>query len=403
MSIARHSLSFFLGVLLVGVTLPGVSASEVLRGPLADAAKTIGSLLKAEGQDSVSVGQFTGPPTFAAGKGPGIRLMLIEELKKVGIREKRVGGAVGLEGKYTLKSDQSVTQNGGSGRKYVSLDVRLVDSSGEVLSRLNRDVMINQTSDFTGEAVPIRSGHLKLAATPQDDGLVGELIGATADLGADPLKTITDSMLKGRSPFIDSFSQPTAKLYDGGFVASSGVSPYFIRLIVNGQAAKITLEDGHPFVQLAKDDEFAIEIQNQGTSQIGVRLTIDGVSSFAFANQKRGESKLSRWLISPKESTAVNGWYLGDNQYDRFKVTDFSDSAAAKFGSQSDVGTITVAIQATWRQDQERPADEPQIAFSSPIAVGQGERQTYPTFEDTSKRAYGWIRSVITIRYVKPS
>src|SRR5438105_1355863 len=79
--------SLTLAALLAGTA--SARATADLRSELADVAKNIKQLLDGRNEDSIAVGQFTGPPNFPTSAGPGITQVLTEELQKVGIQVKQ--------------------------------------------------------------------------------------------------------------------------------------------------------------------------------------------------------------------------------------------------------------------------------------------------------------------------
>jgi len=134
-------------------------------------------------------------------------------------------------------------------------------------------------------------------------------------------------------------------------------------------------------------------------------FTLDGVNSFAFSEVRqtkgpqRGEPKYTKWVIKRGKSLTLKGWHKTNEYVDQFKVTDFGESAAAKLGSASELGTITATFRASWYEGEDPPEGEQPGAG---IGVGFGERTTQRVREDTAPREYGVLRAAITIRYVKP-
>jgi hypothetical protein len=104
----------------------------------------------------------------------------------------------------------------------------------------------------------------------------------------------------------------------------------------------------------------------------------------------------------------LKGWHITHQTAQAFKVTDFSDSAAALVGSTSGLGMITMVVSGTWKEGEALPPNEPQrFEFAtneaSDSGVGFGEEVRQPTQEDRERRSFGVVRSIITIRYNKPT
>jgi hypothetical protein len=136
---------------------------------------------------------------------------------------------------------------------------------------------------------------------------------------------------------------------------------------------------------------------------------LDGVSSFQFSDvrytsgSKKGQPRYSRWLIGRGQTGVVKGWHRTNEAVDAFLVTDFSNSAAAKFGASTALGTITATVRATWKKGEDPPPDEVQVYGAvADVGIGQGERIEQRVEENVDPREYGQPRAVITVRYTKP-
>lgn len=382
-----------------------VIASESLRPTLAIVAKATATILESRGVDSVGVGDFTGPPAFGSSFGPGIRVVLIEELGKVKIREKKVGAAIGIQGRYTLKPQDANSDSidGASLR----IEASLVDISGQVLTDLNTEVKVPSAGGEPVQAIPVSKGTMTvdLKGSQSDmkgSGALGETLGATVDLDSGKGFPNGDTV-------VESFQHPTAVVHGGTAVAASATSPFSLELLVDDKPRAITLEDGQPFVELKKGESFQLRFTNRAEFDTAVVFTLDGVSSFQFSDvrftkgSKRGQPRYSRWIIGRGKSVVIKGWHRTNEAVDAFLVTDFGNSAAAKFGSVSGLGTITAAVRATWRKGENPPKGEPLFAMAEPdVGIGQGERIEQRVKEDVDPREFGQPRAIITVRYAKP-
>ncbi len=379
-----------------------------IRNSLAGLARATTEFLKSEGLDSIAIGQFTGPPSFGSSAGPGIRQVLKEEFSKIGIREKKINAAVGIQGKYLLADTIDVGTNTPiPDQQQLKIEVDLVDRNGAVLTNLNVKITYHPTDqqDFTKD-VTVQGGKMAVNTFSQAHE-TGMLLGATADLTSP--KKDSRGFPSETKTVLESFARPTATIFEGNAVASSPTSPYRVQVLVNGTPKPIVLEDGHPFVELKRDDVFAIQIQNYSDFQVGAKILLDGVSIFAFSENrhlvgpKRGQPAFERYLFEAKQQYALNGWHINNQSVDQFRVTDFANSAAAKFGSNNNLGTISATFQAAWKKGTPAPPGEPQqFASHSDIGIGRGDRVNQQSQAVQDPMEYGIVRSIITIRYVRP-
>ena len=402
-------LGFAIGFL---ITPASGRANENLRAPLAKIAKAVTQVLQDRGADSIAIGEFTGPPSFASAAGPGIRKVLTEEFTKLGIREKKIGANIGIQGKYLVHEDQPTFAGGTKGPPHLRLIASLVDKNGQVLTELDVEVsvkvgqedgqpIIDKTKIARGMLIVDSYGGIN---DIHGAGTLAESLGATVDLK----RKNKDGFSGGSESVIESFDNPTAVvLANGSAAAASRESPFQMEILVDGQPRPMKLEDGQPFVQLEKGDSFQIRFTNRASHDVALVFLLDGVSSYAFSDVRetrgpqRGEPKYSKWIVSHNQSFTLKGWHRTNDYVDKFLVTDFAESAAAKLGSANGLGTITASVRATWRAAEKPPADEAAM-YKMVIGIGRGDRDSQQVKEDTEQREYGQTRAVITVRYAKP-
>src|SRR4051812_20392113 len=122
------------GLFLAGTALaapwPGGTpalAGDRLRPALSEIADHLTGVLRGRDQDTVAVGEFTGPPNLQASSGPGIGKVLSEEFEKRGVAVKARSELV-VEGKILLAN---VPSEGRAGGKDLGIRIRadLVDAS----------------------------------------------------------------------------------------------------------------------------------------------------------------------------------------------------------------------------------------------------------------------------------
>jgi hypothetical protein len=125
-----------------------------------------------------------------------------------------------------------------------------------------------------------------------------------------------------------------------------------------------------------------------------VALSIDGINTLAFS-QNPGYKQLGKWVIGRRGKGTITGWHIQGSQSRSFQVMDYGESAAAKFASTKDIGTITAVFCAAFTGDP--PADEP---GKGELATGFGP----PTEQRLADvvRKFGAVRGSISVRYAKP-
>jgi hypothetical protein len=98
-----------------------------------------------------------------------------------------------------------------------------------------------------------------------------------------------------------------------------------------------------------------VKISNAAEHDVAATVAIDGLSMFAFSENKGYEV-----VIIPKSQQGViPGWHVSNARSDAFQVSEYAKSAVAKLiPSSSSTGTISVSFKAAWPKDAAPPADE---------------------------------------------
>ncbi len=353
------------------VVLSAGPARADLRGELAAVAKDVKVLLDERGESALAVGQFTGPPTLPTSAGPGIAKMLGEELKKIGVTVK-VRANVGLEGRYR---DVKVKE---TGQVAVELTMNLLDRGGKSILKDERRVGVF------------------------DDADIAALLGLTAAL---PPRVPVKERSRRLEVAIDN---PTAHL-DGTKVAAAPGSPYALEVLVSNRVdgmylpRKPVLEDGLAFVPIRRGEYYRIRLINKSGYDAAVRLSIDGLSLFAFSTVKTAKGKpYTQLILDAGKSYTVRGWHVTNQESDSFRVTAYAKSAAAELKSTAKTGTITATFAAAWPKGGKPPADEPDKAQPRSVsgdATGRGPRVAAKYRE--VQRNFGVIRATVSVRYTK--
>ncbi|QDU40105.1 hypothetical protein Mal4_44600 [Maioricimonas rarisocia] len=397
--------------LIAFATHSPAEANQALREPLSKAAGVIQQILERQGADSVSVGEFLGPPSFGTSAGAGFKKVLTEELEQANVRVRRIGAPLGVQGRFSM-----------SGKRQLRIRISVVNAQGAVLTNLSRRLTLQGPNG--AQDVSVEQGQFDIDELTEAD-VLAELFGGTIDFeddddgGDDSGNGFPDG-----DDVIDALTNPSAFIDREGFVRASRTSPFGLRVIVDGRLARPVLEDGIPFVNIRRGQSFELEVDNRESFETAVRFHLDGVNSFAFSDIRHvsgpeaGEPKYSRWIVEPRKRFRLRGWHRTNSEVEQFLITDFASSAAARVGSTTDLGMITASFRATWSPGERPPSGEPLPKLvptfsaappqpsspapeSSADGVGFGERADQRVQEDKKQREYGVPRAVVTIRYTR--
>lgn len=353
------------------------STPDELENELALIAQQLAKFLKGTNEDSLSIGEFTGPPQLSSHAGPGIAQLLSKALLKLEIRC-LPRAKLGVQGKYSL-DDRKATIRG-----------ELVDLSGKTLFTFTRDL-----------------GNPATFAT---------LFGPTGRI--DPINETNPSVLQ------NVVLNPQTTL-SGPRVFASPNSPYGIEVCIkNGEdyIPRIAGDvNGLAFLKISRGEAYAIRLINNSPHDAAVRLSIDGISVFAFSENQN----YKHFIVRRKATKLITGWHRTNQVSDEFLVTSYSKSAAAEILPNSpSLGTITASFSVAWGEGEpslDRPA--PEIAapneapaeFESratygaepgagapgeePDATGRGNaiKQEYKEL----RRFVGPMKAAVTVRYTK--
>jgi hypothetical protein len=365
MRICPHQLTtrICVALILLFAATARLHAVEALRPSLAEMSQQIAKLLKGRDEDSIAVGAFTGPSRASSSSGPGIKKILIEELQKQGIR-------VQARAKLEVKGDY--------------LDV--LDKDSQLLAlRIKASVL-----DRQGEVVVVLDKRI------EDRNLLAQILGVNkTDLG-DGITPEQESQAIKKS--IDHPSVGVA----GTNIQADPKSPYAMEIHIKWgnqfRPQRPIVEDGQAFVQIQRGQVFAVNLINNTDSDAAAELTLDGLSMFAFS-----ENKNYRHIIIPRRSrTLIKGWHRTNQVSDAFLITEYSKSAVAELLANPDqIGTITATFAAAWDPNEGPPSDEG-AKFRDPFnqAVGRGQPVHTPYRE--VRRERGRVRDVVNVRYKKP-
>lgn len=186
-------------------------------------------------------------------------------------------------------------------------------------------------------------------------------------------------------------------------------SPYALEVLVARQVGDkapakesyqprgVELRDGLPFIKLEPGEVYAIRLYNLAKHDLGARVTIDGLSMFAFRDEKADSNQSV--ILPPNSFGEVLGWYRTAQKSDTFLVRDYASGRAGELlKNLSEVGSITVAFHAAWEKD--RPGDEPAFDSRSGSVETTGGAPIDAPYK-TVNRSIGVLRAALTVRYDK--
>jgi hypothetical protein len=369
MSLNRTPASLRVGTILVAVAASfawfggPARAAEDLDKEMAVVAGGIKQLLDGRGQDAIAVGEFTGPAHANSSGGAGIKLALIEQFQKLGVRVSRRAD-LEVKGDYLDVVDKQTALVA------LRLKARVIDRSGTEITHFDRG-LFNVTT-------------------------IASLIGLTTTLPADSTDQVRNEKVA------EAIDEPKVHLANTRIAAGPG-SPYAIEILVRSDkdlrpraASKDT--DGFAFLKIRRDEIYAVKLINDSPHDAAVTLTIDGLSVFAFSENK----SYTHYIVPGKQALTVPGWHRSNKVSDSFKVTEYAKSAVAEaLPSSTSVGTITASFAAAWPPARQPPEDEPQSKNEGRSADATGKGPPVAFTLNEVYRNVGRLRASVSVRYTK--
>jgi hypothetical protein len=364
----RHCALLLSLIFFIGSTSP-LRGSDALRQGLSELAKDVKRLMERRGEGALAVGQFTGPASFPATAGPGIAQLLTEELQKLGVAV-RPRAQLGVKGEYLAKQIPAVD---GQNIKQLAVLVkaRLEDQLGNTVTEI------------------------QLERTIPSDEAVLQVMGTSVQLNtADPA---TERIKK----ILASYVRPQTGI-SGSRISAAPGSRFAIELLVNGQPRGPREDNGLAFVQIDRGERYAVRLINDSDREMAVRLTIDGLSMYAFSElrhtdgPKLGEPLYNYVILRPQSSALIEGWHRTNDRSDSFLVTEYAKSAAANLNQRAGIGTITATFS------------ESHAGNTSPITAGRGLGGNATGFGPSVEskfvavdRVVGPVLAAVSVRYTR--
>jgi hypothetical protein len=339
--------------------------ADDLNGAMDRFAGRIKQLLDAERESSIALNQFIAPARLAASSSPGIRKVLEEALRKRDVRIKK-NARLEITGEYREIEDPR------DKRTVVRFLGHIVDQD-------------------TGR--PVSDCEVKVDNITS----IAVLVGATMELPPTPVTEDREQSIR------EGIRKPSAHVAATRISAGSR-SPFAIEILTGPAACSdpelrsraAVVDEGQAYMNIRTDERYAVLLINDAPFDAAVTLTVDGLSMFAFS-----ENKDYGYVFLPQHSRAlITGWHKTNENAERFVVTDYARSAAASRSlvPSADLGVVTACFAAAWPVKGNPPPDEGMEGRSS-RATGRGPI-TRTDFVEVDRKT-GRLRASISVRYTK--
>jgi hypothetical protein len=393
-----------LGAALLAVAAQAATAAErptgiteKLRQQLKPLAKRIRAIVREERQTTIGVGDFSGPEGFEANYGPGIQLLLSQELEALERGIVKPKSALSVKGSYEYQSiDDPQVQDK---LRVIKLYVEVHGPTGKIVSRLAKELR--------DKPVVIKDS---------------EVIAAMIAPG--PIRLDPNMGRKDLNDHIREVAEKPAFEPSGTRIRCSAKSRFGVELLVAPlQDAPANMEEWEkvparapvadspsklPHVDIKQGEVYAVRVYNDTRHDAGVTLTIDGIDVFTFSEVREparkkypaGRPKYTHFIIRKSEAKIITGWHRTNKAADSFLVTEYGKGAVSLVpaAGRSKVGVLTVTFALAWKgknvpeeEKGSRNAGGNETGFGPPVKVKQRE----------VSRHIGVIREVVSVRYTR--
>jgi hypothetical protein len=371
---------------LAAFFLPSPAAASVrekLREQIKPLAQKLLLIMKEEEQTNIDVGEFSGKDDVAFG--PGFQELLSEELNAIQAGVISAKSPLSVRGDYDLVDDP---EGRAEKLKVIRLSLRIVKSTGEIIGKLAREIE-RPTLIKDSEVIAV----VLAPPTPLPPAETREQLN----------RRIQDAK---EAPSFHS---------DGTHLRNMADSPFAIELLATTKDqtpadyvgwTKVPsrrvekLPGGLPFVDVKRDEVYAVRVFNGTKNEAAVTLSIDGLDVFSFSEVRtpEGRPKYGHFILAPESETIITGWHKTNDRADSFLVTEFGKGAISKLSNpnRGKVGVVTATFALSWEGDNV-PEAEKGTRNASGNETGFGP----PTKTDIQevKRKIGVVREVLSVRY----
>lgn len=298
-------------------------ATNELRDELSAKAKTILDISK---NQPVTIGQFspTGLPNTHSG--PGIELILKDELESIS------KGIVRDDAKYEIKGDYGFfTSRRNPSLKQVKISMRVIDTEfGEDVHKFEVKAEIGGNNS------------------------IAQMLQVTANIDPHGDKVSRNKELARRS------KNPSVHItgFKHSLVSSASTSPYAVEMLVKplanhqrktAAARRANALKGLAFVDIKQNELYEVKLYNNSNKEVAASLSVDGLNMFHFSKDRnaQGKPRFTHTIIPPRSSVTVVGWHnslSGSQNYLSFLVTGYGQGAVTKAGikARGKVGVVHV-------------------------------------------------------------
>ncbi len=198
----------------------------------------------------------------------------------------------------------------------------------------------------------------------------------------------------GKPNIVDSYLQPKPEIQQGTVIRGAAGGEFGIEILVGGRGKPVTNVEGLAFVDLKEHEECEVRLINDSSFEVGVDLTLDGLSCFWFHPSRGG-----LWIIGPHQTLVVKGWQLDAKVARTFRIVPFEKSVAASAGATGNVGVIAASFFRSYQPHEAIPNEDIAPPRKS-LGIGAGDIVGNPV--QTVERKFGKLRATVPVRYEKP-
>lgn len=329
---------------------------------LATVAKSVQKLLEGRNEDSIAIGDFSGPAQIDSNFGPGIQQGLAAELTALKVRIDRKA-KYSAKGEYLTVADKNVKD-----LISVRLIVRVFDQFATELVALPID--LKGTNDL------------------------GKILAPTVSLPPKGDRRERNETIQ------KSLDKPKVHI-DGSKVSTKQDSPFAVEVVVKGEGRKAKVEEAQAFVEIQREEIYEVVLHNKSHLEAAITPNIDGLDVFTFSelrNEKTGHPKYSHFVIPANGSTVIKGWHKNNKEALSFLVTEYGKGAASEAKvARGKIGVLTVTFAFAWSGKE--PPDEEKGARDGGNETGFGPPQKVNLNE--VHRQIGVVRDIVSIRYTR--
>lgn len=344
-------------------------AAATIKEEVASIAKEVQKTLEDEKQDSVAIGDFTGPASMETNFGPAIQKALTEELTKLKINVTKKA-SLSIKGDYFRGDDPNKPEQ----RVTVNMVFRIHAANGKVKAEFSAEIKNN----------------LEIA----------KMLGVTINF------TKKSDEEKRNEEIKEQLTNPKVAI-DGTKVKATKNGEFAVEILVKSNAAGPASprapkeEDGQAFVGINRNELYEIKLHNQSNFEAACAINIDGLDAFTFSqikDPKTGLPKYSHYIVPAGQTLTVFGWHKTNDVSDSFLVTQYGQGAASQRQIASGkTGVITFTFRSSGSVPDDLPQDDGsskdfknnETGFGPPIKTNLKELE----------RKTGKVREIITVRY----